>query len=104
MMTPPSACSCITALARWAKTSGATRFRAMIEVENFGETVALSAGGLGVAWSLASPLMMTLLLLKVSGVALLEQDIADRRPAYRDYAARTSAFIPWPPRRQRPQP
>ena len=66
--------------------------------------MALSAGGLGVAWSLASPLMMTLLLLKVSGVALLEQDIADRRPAYRDYAARTSAFIPWPPRRQRPQP
>ncbi len=61
--------------------------------------MALAAGGWGAAWTLASPLMMTVLLLKVSGVALLEQDIAGRRPAYRDYAARTSAFIPWPPRR-----
>ena len=61
--------------------------------------MALGAGGLAAAWCLLSPLMMTVLLLKVSGVALLEQDIAERRPAYRDYAARTSAFIPWPPRR-----
>ena len=51
------------------------------------------------AWALASPLLMTGLLLKVSGVTLLEQDIGERRPAYRDYVARTSAFIPWPPRR-----
>lgn len=62
--------------------------------------MALAAGGWGAAWSLASPLLMTLLLLKVSGVSLLEQDIAERRPAYRDYAARTSAFIPWPPQRK----
>jgi len=34
----------------------------------------------------------------VSGVALLEKDIAQRRPAYRDYIARTNAFIPGPPR------
>jgi len=46
-----------------------------------------------------SPLVMTTLLLKVSGVALLEQDIGERRPAYRDYVARTNAFIPGPPRR-----
>lgn len=59
---------------------------------------AMSAGGWSVAWCLASPLLMTGLLLKVSGVALLESDIAERRPAYRSYAARTSAFIPWPPR------
>jgi len=62
--------------------------------------MALAAGGWSSAWCLASPLVMTLLLLKVSGVALLEQDIAERRPAYRDYIARTSAFIPWPPRRR----
>jgi len=61
--------------------------------------MALGAGGVGAAWALVSPLVMTALLLKVSGVALLEQDIAQRRPAYRDYVARTSAFIPWPPRR-----
>jgi len=63
---------------------------------------ALAAGGWAGAWSLVSPLMMTLLLLKVSGVVLLERDIAQRRPAYRDYVARTSAFVPWPPRRARP--
>ena len=76
----------------------------------FGETcvwwglglMALSAQGWAGAWCLASPLMMTVLLLKVSGVTLLEQDIGDRRPGYRDYVARTSAFIPWPPRRGGP--
>lgn len=52
----------------------------------------------GAWWALASPLLMTFLLLKVSGVALLERDISERRPAYRDYIARTSAFIPRPPR------
>jgi len=41
---------------------------------------------------------MTLLLLRVSGVTLLEKDIGERRPEYRDYVARTSAFFPWPPR------
>jgi steroid 5-alpha reductase family enzyme len=59
--------------------------------------VALAAGG---AWTLVSPLLMTVLLLRVSGVALLEKDIGERRPAYRDYIARTSAFFPWPPRRE----
>jgi steroid 5-alpha reductase family enzyme len=48
-------------------------------------------------WSLVSPLLMTWLLLRVSGVALLEQTIADRRPAYTDYVRRTSAFVPLPP-------
>ncbi|NIM41459.1 MAG: DUF1295 domain-containing protein [Hydrogenophaga sp.] len=62
--------------------------------------LALPAGGWASAWTVVSPLMITWLLLKVSGVALLEQDMAERRPAYRDYAARTSAFIPWPPRRR----
>jgi len=62
--------------------------------------MALSAGGADAAWCLVSPLLMTALLLKVSGVALLEQDIVERRPAYLDYMARTSAFIPWPPRRK----
>ncbi len=58
--------------------------------------VALSAGGF---WSIVSPLLMTVLLLKVSGVTLLEKDIGERRPAYRDYIARTSTFFPWPPKR-----
>lgn len=57
--------------------------------------IALSAGGW---WSLVSPLLVSVLLLRVSGVSLLEQDIAQRRPAYRDYVLRTNAFFPGPRR------
>jgi len=53
---------------------------------------------LGAWWALASPLLMTGLLLKVSGVTLLEKDIGERRPAYREYIARTNAFFPGPPK------
>jgi steroid 5-alpha reductase family enzyme len=57
----------------------------------------LMAAGADSLWIVVSPLLMTLLLLRVSGVTLLEQDIAQRRPAYRDYVARTSVFLPWKP-------
>jgi steroid 5-alpha reductase family enzyme len=57
--------------------------------------VALSAGAW---WTVFAPLLMTFLLLRVSGVSLLEKDIADRRPAYREYIRRTNAFIPGRPR------
>jgi steroid 5-alpha reductase family enzyme len=57
--------------------------------------IALSAGAW---WTVFAPLLMTFLLLRVSGVALLEKDIADRRPAYRDYIRRTNAFFPGRPR------
>jgi len=57
--------------------------------------LAAAAGG---AWTVFSPLLMTVLLLRVSGVALLEKDIAERRPAYREYVARTNAFLPGPRR------
>lgn len=59
----------------------------------------LIAVAAGAWWSVASPLLMSVLLLKVSGVSLLESTISDRRPAYRDYVRRTSAFLPLPPRR-----
>lgn len=64
--------------------------------------MALAGGGWERSWCLVSPLLMTVLLLRVSGVALLEKDIGERRPAYRDYIARTSAFIPWPPKKGAP--
>ena len=64
----------------------------------------LAALSAGAWWSVISPLMMTWLLLRISGVALLEKDIAERRPAYREYIERTSAFLPAPPRRVRPTP
>jgi len=53
----------------------------------------------GEPWTLVGSALMTFLLVRVSGVALLERDIARRRPGYAAYAARTSAFVPWPPRR-----
>ena len=46
------------------------------------------------------PLTLTVLLLRVSGVALLERSIGKRRPAYADYQRRTSAFLPLPPRKE----
>jgi steroid 5-alpha reductase family enzyme len=50
-------------------------------------------------YTVLSPALMTFLLLRVSGVALLERSIAKRRPAYEAYRERTSAFFPRPPRR-----
>jgi len=58
--------------------------------------LALSAGGW---WTLLSPLLMSFMLLKVSGVALLEKDIGDRRPEYARYMRETNAFFPGPRRR-----
>jgi steroid 5-alpha reductase family enzyme len=43
---------------------------------------------------------MTLLLVRVSGVALLEKSLIETKPGYREYARTTSAFIPWFPRRR----
>ena len=58
----------------------------------------LAALAAGAWWALVSPLLMTLLLLRVSGVALLEKDLRERKPAYREYMQRTNAFFPGPPR------
>ena len=57
--------------------------------------LALSAGAW---WTVVSPLLMTFLLLKVSGVALLEKDIGARRPRYQQYIRQTNAFFPGLPR------
>jgi steroid 5-alpha reductase family enzyme len=56
------------------------------------------AAGTGAWWTLVSPLLMSLLLLRVSGVTLLEKDIGARRPGYAAYVARTNAFFPGPRR------
>ncbi|MEQ1802324.1 MAG: DUF1295 domain-containing protein [Gammaproteobacteria bacterium] len=69
----------------------------------FGETLMwwslwLIAAAGGAWWTIVGPLLLTFLLLKVSGVALTEKDIAARRPEYQSYIRRTSAFVPLPPR------
>lgn len=51
------------------------------------------------AWTLFAPALMTFLLLRVSGVSLLETGLAASKPGWSDYASRTSAFLPLPPRR-----
>jgi len=55
-------------------------------------------GGAGL-WTALGPALMTYLLLRVSGVAMLESDIAERRIGYVAYVQRTSAFFPRPPSR-----
>lgn len=62
--------------------------------------IALIAAETGTgAWGLIGAAVMTVLLLKVSGVALLEKSLVKRRDGYREYVARTSAFVPLPPKR-----
>lgn len=48
-----------------------------------------------------SPIVMTILLTRVSGVPLLEKSLTKRREGYDDYIARTSGFFPRPPRHGR---
>jgi steroid 5-alpha reductase family enzyme len=57
---------------------------------------------LGTPWgwlTLPSPLLLSFLLLRVSGVPMLERGLRTRKPGYAEYAARTNAFFPGPPRR-----
>ena len=58
----------------------------------------LFAAAAGGWWTIFAPVLMAVLLLRVSGVALLERDISERRPSYREYIARTNAFFPGPQR------
>ena len=53
----------------------------------------------GTWWALLGPLVMNILLLRVSGVALLERSLRKRKPDYAEYVRTTSAFVPRPPRR-----
>jgi steroid 5-alpha reductase family enzyme len=57
----------------------------------------IAAAG-GAWWTIASPLLMTTLLMRVSGVTLLERSIVERRPEYAAYQARTNSFFPGPPK------
>ena len=51
----------------------------------------------GAPWVLVSPVLMSFFLRSVSGVPMLERDMAQRRPGYAEYVRRTSAFFPRPP-------
>lgn len=70
----------------------------------FGEAVFwwgiwIASASMGGAWTVFSPLLMTWLLTRVSGVPLLEADLQQRSPAYRDYLLSTPRFLPGRPKR-----
>ncbi|HBC79308.1 MAG TPA: hypothetical protein DEO60_13850 [Bacteroidales bacterium] len=54
--------------------------------------ISLGAGSL---WPVLGSVLMTALIIKVSGVALLEKNLVEKNQEYRDYIKRTSAFFPW---------
>jgi steroid 5-alpha reductase family enzyme len=50
-------------------------------------------------WAAIGPVTITFLLVRVSGVRMLEKGMLDRKPDYADYVRRTHSFVPWLPRR-----
>ncbi len=50
-------------------------------------------------WGLLGAAVMTFLLVRVSGVKLLEKSLGKRKPGYAEYIARTSSFFPLPPKK-----
>jgi steroid 5-alpha reductase family enzyme len=50
-------------------------------------------------WTIISPILITAVLLKMTGVTLMEKAIVHTRPGYSDYIARTNTFFPWFPRK-----
>lgn len=53
----------------------------------------------GSYWTILGSVIMTFLIVKVSGVSLLEKSLNNTKPQYRDYIARTSSFFPWIPKK-----
>ena len=70
----------------------------------FGDAAVWWAYGLfaiasGAYWYIAGSPIMTYLIVRISGVSLLEQSLKEKKPEYREYIQKTSSFFPWPPRR-----
>jgi steroid 5-alpha reductase family enzyme len=65
----------------------------------WGIAIVAAESGTG-AWGVIGAIVMTVLLLRVSGVALLEKSLSKRKPDYQAYVDRTSAFVPLPPKRR----
>lgn len=70
----------------------------------FGEIVLWIGYGLialafGAWWALPSVALMIFLIVRVSGVALLDRHLTETRPGYREYTEHTNALIPGRPRR-----
>ncbi|MEL4455678.1 DUF1295 domain-containing protein [Lutimonas vermicola] len=71
----------------------------------FGDTAVWWGFGLlaiasGAYWYSLGSLLMTYLILKISGVALLEKSLSEVKPGYEEYVRTTSAFFPWFPKQK----
>ncbi|MDZ7831615.1 MAG: DUF1295 domain-containing protein [Desulfobacterales bacterium] len=53
----------------------------------------------GGVWTIVSPMVITYTLLRITGVTLMEQTEFSENPEYQAYIRKTSAFIPWPPKK-----
>ena len=51
-------------------------------------------------WTILSPVIISVVLLKMTGIPLTEQELVKNRPGYSDYVKRTSAFVPWWPAKE----
>lgn len=60
-------------------------------------SLAISCGA--PAWTVVGPALMSILLLKVSGVTLLEKTLTESKAEYSDYVRSTNAFFPGPARK-----
>jgi len=72
----------------------------------FGDTAvwwayALFSVAAGGYWQIIGAVIMTLLIIKVSGVALLEKTLNNTKPKYKEYITNTNSFFPWFPKKQR---
>ena len=54
----------------------------------------------GAYWYSLGSLLMTYLIIKISGVAMLERSLTKIKPGYEEYVKRTSAFLPWFPKQK----
>lgn len=53
-------------------------------------------------WTILGPALMSFLLVRISGVRLLESSLRSRIEGYEEYLKNTSSFIPLPPRNSHP--
>jgi steroid 5-alpha reductase family enzyme len=71
----------------------------------FGDSAVWWAYGLfaiaaGAYLTVLGSILMTLIIIRVSGVSLLEKTLKTDKPEYADYIRRTSAFFPMPPKKR----
>ena len=55
--------------------------------------------GLAGALTVVAPLLLSYVIIGPLGANLLERRLGKKNPGYEDYVRRTSAFVPWPPKK-----